>query len=165
MRCILACVSCVAAFGALAQDDSDLSDENLRCIRSISIERTKPINDSTIAFYLRNGDVYINAMPRNCPGLARYQRFAYETRSGRLCSKDRVAVIYDTGGQETGLPCPLGEFQPTDPELVDLMIAAEERGGSASPVTAEPVELPNDDDEYEAADAENLDSTGRLQLE
>lgn len=141
-------ISAVIASVALAQDDGDETrDVTLRCVRSASIDRIRAIDDSTLAVFLRNRRVYLNALPRQCPGLARYGRIAYETSGGRLCSKDRIAVVYDTAGEAAGLPCPLGEFHRADTEAVELLIAAAQNRGSTSAVTAEPVELPPAEDD------------------
>lgn len=162
MRIALILVLSISALGAFAQDGDDaaaelveeigLGGETERCISSQSIRRIKAIDDSTIAFYMRNRDVYLNFLQWSCNGLRRNNRIAYETRGGRLCSMDRVSVIYDHGGLDTGIPCPLGVFHVTDQEAADLMVEASEMQGRPSPVTVEAVELPPLEEEATAAD-------------
>lgn len=145
----------LASICAWAQDDAvardepaaefDRDDDAVRCIRSTSIRRTRAIDDSTLAFYVGNR-VYINYLPQRCSGLARSGRFAFESSGGRVCRQDRIAVIYDTGGVNQGLPCPLGNFHRADGETVDLMLEAAQRGGASSPVRTESVELPPEDE-------------------
>jgi hypothetical protein len=131
-----------------AQEDEDerYDDTTLRCVRVRTINRIKAIDESTLAFYMSNRDVYINALPRKCSGLLRAGRFAYESSGGRLCNKDRISPIYDMSGQDIGLPCPLGDFRRADAQFVEQMTAARELRGGLPPVTAESVELPPADD-------------------
>ena len=105
---------------------------------------------------MRNREVYINFLQWSCSGLRRNNRIAYETRGGRLCNMDRISVIYDHGGIDTGIPCPLGMFHVTDQESADLMVEATELQGRPSPVTVEAVELPPL--EEDATQAEPADS-------
>jgi hypothetical protein len=165
MRNTLVFLLVSSSLAAFAQDDEDsateraaaldLDNDSIRCIQAVSIRRIRAIDDSTIAFYLPGGRVYLNYLPRRCPSAARNQRFAYETNGGRICRMDRISVIYDRGGQDIGLSCPLGDFYPAEAESVDLMIEAASRGGAASPVTAESVELPPEDEvEAEPADSQ-----------
>lgn len=159
MRFASVCFLAIAASGALAQDDADdraeraaelgLDTDTERCIRPGSIRSTRYIDDSTIIFFMGGSNVYINFLPRSCRGLARYKRIAYETSGGRLCRQDRIAVIYDSSGEDIGLPCPLGEFHRIDRESAELMVEAAEQGGAVSPVAAEPVELPPEEDSDE----------------
>jgi len=156
MRLTVIFAFALTAFCAGAQDGNvdqaelaaelDLDAQTERCVFVRSINRIRAIDDSTLAFYMNNRRVYINLLPRRCPGLARYDRYAYETSSGRLCKTDRISVIYDTSGRDTGLPCPLGDFQRADREAVDLIFDAARQNAGTSPVTAEPVELPPEDD-------------------
>lgn len=149
----------MAAFAAAAQDgdseeaasraeDIDFVGSTEKCIHVRRIRRTKVIDDSTIAFYLRNREVYLNMLPRRCPDLARHERFAYQARGGRLCSVDTINVLVQFGTRlESGFTCRLGEFYLSDEESVQLMIDAAEQRGRTSPVTAEPVELPEEEAE------------------
>lgn len=165
MRTLLFVLLALAVSHAAAQDDEDQADERLQsadffetenCIRTRSIRRTKVIDDSTIAFYMRNRDlVYINSLPNRCPQLASNDRFSYESRGGRLCRSDRITVLLQFAGRlESGFSCRLGDFQRSDRESVDIMIDAIEQGGPA-PVQGESVELPPEDETDEADAAED----------
>ncbi|MGD2166734.1 MAG: DUF6491 family protein [Gammaproteobacteria bacterium] len=157
MRVTLALVLALSAVSIAAQDDTeapteraialDLDSEAENCIRTSSIRRTRVIDDSTIAFYMRNREVYVNLLPSRCPQLARNNRFAYETRGGRLCSTDTITVLVQFAGRlEPGFTCRLGAYHPSDAESVEIMLEAVEQGGRASSVTAESVELPAEED-------------------
>lgn len=167
MRSALVSILAIVAFTAAAQDDADdpaeraaeldLDGETQNCLNTRSVRRTQVIDDSTIAFFMRNRDVYVNLLPRRCPQLARNDRFAYEARGGRLCKVDTITVLTQFAGRlEGGFTCPLGEFHVTDAESVELMIEAVEQRGRTSPVTAEPVELPPEDDS-ETDESESTD--------
>ena len=56
-----------------------------RCVDLRSIDRTDVVDDYNILFYMRNGDVYVNHLPRRCPGLRRERTFSYRTTLSRLC--------------------------------------------------------------------------------
>jgi len=162
MRLAIPLILCLHACGAMAQDgeaesesessareaavDDDSSPE--RCIRTRSIRRTRIVDDQTIIFYMRNRDVYVNSLPRTCPQLASAGRFAYQTRAGALCDSDVITVLMQFAGRfEPGFTCRLGQFVPSDPETVEIMIEAAESGGAAPPVRGEAVELPPEEAE------------------
>jgi hypothetical protein len=166
MRFSLAAMIALTVLTAAAQDDEaseGRSDEQItdeliageteECVSTRRIRRTKVIDDSTIAFYMRNRDVYVNLLPRRCPQLASSGRFAYEARGGRLCSINQITVLVRAFGSqlEPGFSCRLGDFHVSDAETVALMIETAQQGGRTSPVTAESVELPpeegDEDDE------------------
>jgi hypothetical protein len=142
--------------GAVAENSRDPD----RCVRTRSIRRTQVIDDQTIVFFMRNRDIYVNTLQRQCPQLAHEARFAYEARGGNLCDTDLITVMLQFAGRfEPGFTCRLGQFVPADQETVDLIIAAAKDGGAAPPVSAEPVELPVEDEaEAEAADTQAGDT-------
>lgn len=161
MRLAIVFMLALSATSLVAQDDADgqgartealdLDTEAESCIRTRSIRRTRVIDDSTIAFYMRNREVYLNLLPSRCPQLARNDRFAYESRGGRLCSIDTITVLIQFAGRlESGFTCRLGEFHPADAESVEIMIETVEQGGRASSVTTQSVELPPEEGDSEA---------------
>jgi len=134
---------------------ADDSREPERCIRVRSIRRTQVIDDKTIVFFMRNRDIYVNTLQRQCPQLAREDRFAYEARGGNLCNTDFITVLLQFAGRfDPGFTCRLGQFVPADQETVDMIIAAAEEGGAAAPVKAEPVELPAEPEDEAEDEAE-----------
>ncbi len=132
---------------------TEFSPEAERCIRVRSIRRTEVVDDQTIIFFMRNRDIYVNTMPRDCPQLVREDRFAYEARGGNLCDTDFITVLMQFGSRfEPGFTCRLGQFVPANQETVDMIIAAAQDGGATSPVSAEPVDLPEEDADEESQD-------------
>jgi hypothetical protein len=164
MRLVIPVILGLLSSAAAAQDGAEEAAGRVaaeaetgpeRCVRTRSIRRTRVIDDQTIAFFMRNGDVYINSLPSRCPQLDREQRFSYTVRSGQLCSTDVITVLLQFAGRlEPGFTCRLSEFVPSDAETVEIMIAAEESDGAVPPVRAEPAELPPDDEDAAAAEPE-----------
>jgi hypothetical protein len=137
-----------------AQDDEEVIDRTPeKCVGTNRIDRTKVIDDRTVIFYLRGGNIYQNILPRNCPGLERNNRFMYTPFGGRLCDTDTITVLEQFAGRfDRGFTCPLGTFhQISEIEAADLVGGP---GAIDSSVEVEAVELPDDD----AADAEDSDA-------
>jgi hypothetical protein len=161
-RAHLAFVACLApalsAFDAAAQEDADGAfDRTPRdCINVASIDETDAVDDQNLLFYMRDGRVYRNHLPRKCPGLQRENRISYKIDSSRrLCSINLITVLEDgigggvgIGGLRDGFTCRLGEFVPLSPEEVEDLKLLEDapRGGRRTQSTIETseVELPND---------------------
>ncbi|WP_339692994.1 hypothetical protein [uncultured Parasphingorhabdus sp.] len=82
------------------------------CINRSSIRSTDVIDDQTIDFKMRNGDIYRNRLPNKCSGLAFEEAFSYKTSTNRLCSVDIIHVLSQTGGRlDSRGACGLGKFQ------------------------------------------------------
>jgi hypothetical protein len=137
---VLACAQ-LASVGVPAQEDGsvDILDDEAdtfdrtprNCIALNLVRRTEVIDDRTILFHLRTGEVLRNSLPRDCPNLERDDRFEYQTRTRQLCRIDTITVL--PLGFGIGATCRLGSFHPLSPE--DL----EELKDGPSPVeTVEP---------------------------
>ena len=101
-----------------------LLGESERCINMNRIERTDVIDDRTVAFYLRGGDIYVNRLPHRCPGLRSRQAFMYKNTTNTLCSIDTIRVLDSFGGTlRPGVGCGLGEFHPVSAATVKEMKA------------------------------------------
>lgn len=75
------------------------------CINPTEITRQTIVSDQEIRFELRNGEVWVNRLPRACHGLKFQQGFEWEVRGTLVCSnEERIRV------KEEGTPCLLGEF-------------------------------------------------------
>lgn len=82
------------------------------CINRSQIRSTDVINDQTIDFKMRNGDIYRNKLPNKCSGLGFEEAFSYRTSTNRLCNVDIIRVLDNTAGRiETRAACGLGKFQ------------------------------------------------------
>ena len=82
------------------------------CITRSSIRSTDVIDDQTIDFRMRNGDIYRNHLPSKCPGLGFEEAFSYKTSTNQLCNVDIIRVLDDTAGRlDTRAACGLGKFQ------------------------------------------------------
>jgi hypothetical protein len=116
-RCTPLAAALVAAVGApqafAQKKDGPADDRPQRCIALPNLERTDVLDNRTILFHMRNGQIYLNHLSRECPGLAREKRFMYSPTSTQLCEIDAVTVIEKWGfGFTRGFTCSLGEFHP-----------------------------------------------------
>ena len=82
------------------------------CVMRSNIRSTDVIDDQTIDFNMRNGDIYRNTLPSKCSGLGFEEAFSYKTSTNRLCNVDIIRVLTQVGGQlDTRGACGLGKFQ------------------------------------------------------
>ncbi len=110
-----------------AENDEQLEDNSERCISLMRIARTHVLDDSNILFYMRGKKVYINRLPRRCPGLRRADSFMYKSTLSQLCSLDIITTLDNIGfGFSRGASCGLGKFYP-----IDIERAKELRGQKA----------------------------------
>jgi len=107
------------------------------CVSLSRIRNTRIVDDQTIIFYMRGGNIFINRLPRKCNGLARGDGYSYETSLTQLCNTDIIRVLQRFGGAlpRPTLSCGLGFFQPTTAEAVDLLI---DEPPEVDPEAAEP---------------------------
>ncbi len=127
-----AAVICTAMLSMIAaansENDEQMQDSSERCLSLMRIDHTFVLNDQNILFYLRGRKVYINKLPRRCPGLRRADSFMYKTSLSQLCSFDIVTALDNIGfGFSRGASCGLGKFYPIDSER------AKELRGKKSP--------------------------------
>ena len=85
------------------------------CVQLSQIRESRVVDDSTIDFYLRGGQVLRNSLPNKCPQLGFERAFTYSTSLSQLCSVDIITVIIQGGGPRTGASCGLGKFVPYTP--------------------------------------------------
>ncbi len=106
--------------GAFAGEKSSKDDKYIiktvgepkSCVRRSDIRSTDVIDDSTIDFKMRNGDIYRNRLPNRCNGLGFEEAFSYRTSVNQLCHVDIIRVLDHTGGRlGTRAACGLGKFQ------------------------------------------------------
>lgn len=125
-------VTLLAAAGAVLAQDEDEGEERdmsaVQCLRVVDIDGIDIVDQDTLVFRMRGGDVYQNDLPHRCPGLRRNDTLMYRTSVGRLCNVDVVTVLEDWGfGFSPGASCGLGMFHPITAEIADeLMRAADE---------------------------------------
>lgn len=147
----------IAATGLLAVTPS-LADEVVdeiddikakSCIRVRSLRSTKVVDDLNIIFYMVGSTTYHNILPRQCHGLARQDRFSYESRSGNLCDLDTIRILYQAGtGMQEGNACRLGKFHPITKEDADALKEKLRELPQAEPIPLpEPEEIGEDSEE------------------
>ncbi len=95
------------------QVTSTASGSVKRCINLHQLDNTQILDKQNIAFHMIGREIYLNTLPRRCPGLHKHDALAYRNNTGSLCSVDIVYVLDQIGGKlhkSTG--CGLGDFQP-----------------------------------------------------
>ena len=132
--------------------ESDAPSAVQQCLNQPAIKRTKILNEGNIVFITRDGTIYNNQLPRQCPSLKRSSLVNYGIEHSRLCAGNSFTVLYRIGNNSLvpGFVCQLGHFLPiTAAELEDLTAMTDEdrartsrRRSSREAVTTEQVELP-----------------------
>lgn len=88
-----------------------------RCLGITRIRDTSILDERNILFYTSGKRVYLNDLPRPCPGLRRHDTLKYSTSLHELCSVDMFTVLHDTGsGFMPGVSCGFGQFYPISQE-------------------------------------------------
>lgn len=130
----------------IAQDEEPFDRTPVECVTTVSIDRTDIIDDQTIIFFMRGKRIFRNYLPRKCPGLAREDRFSYQTTNSRLCDIDTITVLEQFGSRlQPGFTCALGEFHPIAIEEVEALKELQEEGRQRDAIEVEPAELPEDE--------------------
>lgn len=75
------------------------------CIRPAEIARQDIVSDEEIRFEMRNGDTWVNKLPRKCPSLKFQGGFTWDVRGMMVCSNEQTIYVKDDG-----TPCQLGAF-------------------------------------------------------
>jgi hypothetical protein len=142
-------VACGVAFSNSAAAEEDANNAARTCLHHPSIKRTKVLNDRNILFVMRDGSMYNNMLPRQCPGMKRNGQLSYTySNNSDICSGSTFTVLQRVGtgtntvaytnpatNEHIALPapafvatfvCPMGLFVPTTQDEVDLIVATTE---------------------------------------
>lgn len=93
--------------------------DGTRCISLSRIQSSDVIDKQHILFRLAGNDMYVNTLPRACPGLMRDKAYMYRTSQSQLCNLDMITVLDQASfGLTAGATCGLGTFEPIDEEGV-----------------------------------------------
>lgn len=143
----VACWILAAAAPATAQEEESVDDATEDCINMRSVRRTEVLDDRNILFFMPRDVVYHNILRKNCNGLAREDRFSYETRMGRLCRLDHINVLFDDPfGMREGAMCSLGYFHKITKEDAEAMIEGPTSKPESRPLPMPEPEAPGEDD-------------------
>jgi hypothetical protein len=75
------------------------------CINPTHIAKQEIVSNEEIRFTLNDGEVWVNTLPRSCPGLRSQGGFTWEVTGTQVCSnQQRITVLNE------GTPCQLGTF-------------------------------------------------------
>lgn len=137
----------IAAFAALLaapaailaqQDESEAAaaENMVNCVSLSRVDRTRVVDEHTILFYMRGGEIYRNVLPHRCPGLDSNSTFMYRVATPQLCNVDVITLLDDFGTRfMPGASCGLGKFQPISEAAAEEIIAAAEDGDDADRTT------------------------------
>lgn len=104
------------------------SNDSRDCLGLHEIDRTDVVDDDTVLFYLRDGDVYRNDLKSSCPELKREDRFLYRVPQDQLCNIDTITVLREEGfGFREGASCSLGVFKSIDPDAATELLQQHQR--------------------------------------
>lgn len=96
------------------------------CVSLMRIQRTDVLDDRSILFYMKGGQIYLNRLPHRCPGLRWERAFMYRTSLSKLCDLDIITVLDNLGfGYSPGVSCGLGMFFPISEGTAKALKAAE----------------------------------------
>jgi hypothetical protein len=111
-----------------ADDDADTSVAQT-CIRHNQLRRTKVLGERNIVFVTRDGSIYNNELPRQCPSMRRNALLNYAVDGGDMCAGDSFQVLWQVGTNYVPtFVCQLGMFAPiSEDEMADLEALTEER--------------------------------------
>ncbi|MBR9909638.1 MAG: hypothetical protein GYB33_04695 [Gammaproteobacteria bacterium] len=100
-----------------AEDDNVMVPGTERCLSLTRINSTRVLDNQRIAFHLSGKKVYINVLPRPCPGLRKDSTIMYRVTMSQLCDMDLITVLDPMGGGfMPGASCGLGKFVPATSE-------------------------------------------------
>lgn len=119
---LLGLLSVLPLATAVSQDNDY---EPRRCIRLAIIDHTEIIDDQTVVFHMKTGDILINRLDRTCIGLEPGEVISYRTSSMQLCSSDLITVNPDFP-RAGGVSCRLSRFTPADEDLLAILRGEEE---------------------------------------
>lgn len=72
------------------------------CISAARIRNQEIVSNQEIRFTLAGGEVWVNHLPRSCPGLKSIGGFAWDV-SNSVCANKQIIYV-------EGIPCLLGAF-------------------------------------------------------
>ncbi len=93
----------------------NLTGETRKCVRTVNISSSRPLDDRHMLFRMRNGDMYLNRLGRGCIGLKSNGSYSYDNRIAELCNNEIISVI-DTFNPASLGSCGLGNFEKLEPK-------------------------------------------------
>jgi hypothetical protein len=96
---------------AFAADGAAAPARPPTCVSPRDIDSTKPTSDREIVFKMRNGKMWLNTLPANCPGLKFEGGFSWEIHGDTICANSQTFRVLRRGNV-----CALGAFSPYVPQ-------------------------------------------------
>jgi hypothetical protein len=115
----------VAVFGAARAGD-DPAPASPHCLRLGTIDRTEPVGERNILFYLKDRTIYRNELPHACPSLKAGKPFMYRLVLNELCDTDTITLLDEHPfGFVPVESCLLGGFKLIDAAGAEALRARE----------------------------------------
>ena len=92
-----------------------------RCLARARYRRVDIIGDMALAFHGRGKDVWLNVLPRRCPGLRENMVLTMELSGLRVCARDRFRAMSSGYSNVATSICTLGMFERMTTERLDAM--------------------------------------------
>lgn len=119
----LVVLAAVAAPAAAQEEEGERNMDATHCVPIRGIDDIDIVDARNLVFRMRNGDVYRNHLPRECPGLRRNGTLMYRSSVGQLCSVDIITVLENRSfGFFPGASCGLGMFEPITEDIADELL-------------------------------------------
>ena len=93
----------------------------VRCLAAARYRRVEIVGNMALAFHGRRDEVWLNVLPRRCPGLRKNMVLAIERGSLRVCARDRFRGLSPGSLDLPTSICALGPFEPMTREHLDAM--------------------------------------------
>ena len=101
--------------------DESAYAQKRRCLATARYRRIEIVGNMALAFHGRGEDVWLNVLPRRCPGLRKDMVLAIERNSLRTCARDRFRGMSRGSLDLSTSVCSLGSFEHMTRERLDVM--------------------------------------------
>jgi hypothetical protein len=109
-----------ALSSAVVAEEPVHDHDGIHCLQLNLISSSEVLDEQHLAFRMKNKELFLNTLPRGCPGLSRQTPFMYRTSLSQLCDLDIITVLDDFGfGLRPGASCGLGLFVPMEQQDLD----------------------------------------------
>ena len=111
-----------------------------RCLATARYRRIEIVGNMALAFHGRGDNLWLNVLPRRCPGLRANMVLVLEQSSLRICARDQFRGISPGNSAIRTSICTLGTFEQMTPEhfhaMRDALIAQQNTKTTARTVRA-----------------------------
>lgn len=93
-----------------------------KCLSIVRIDQSKIVDSRHMLFTTADRRMYLNTLPRDCPGMHPGDTYMFSTALSQLCNVDIITILNPAGvGFLRGPSCGLGMFEPVTQEQVETL--------------------------------------------